>query len=216
MMRANASEYHFMMVFGSQSHPKQLRYTHTWATFVRAVGEGPDLASYQLEVFTISWLPRTLNVRVLALRPEPGINLDLYTTLNAMLADREHITMWGPFVASPRIYNRAVQQFARLQSGAIVYRAIDSVRDPSISDCIHAVADIDPDFGRSHYPLVRIGSPASRYIVRQIMSRSPIDQSAYNNEWLIYRLGLNQYPIKFVSPRESPYLHFPPLDVPPR
>ena len=45
------------MIFGSQSKPKLLRYTHTWATFVRAVGEGPDLNTYSLELSTISWLP---------------------------------------------------------------------------------------------------------------------------------------------------------------
>ena len=34
---AEAAEFYYAMVFGSQSHPKLLRYTHTWATFVRAV-----------------------------------------------------------------------------------------------------------------------------------------------------------------------------------
>ena len=52
------------MIFGSQSNPKQLRYTHTWATYVRAVGEGPDPTQYALEAHTISWLPQTLVVRV--------------------------------------------------------------------------------------------------------------------------------------------------------
>ena len=44
---AGADEYYFAMIFGSQSKPKLLRYTHTWATIVRAVGEGPDLNAYQ-------------------------------------------------------------------------------------------------------------------------------------------------------------------------
>ena len=35
-------ERYYAMIFGSQSSPKLLRYTHTWATFVRVVGEGDD------------------------------------------------------------------------------------------------------------------------------------------------------------------------------
>src|SRR5205823_10627008 len=31
-----AAERYYVLIFVSQSHPKQLRYTHTWATFVRA------------------------------------------------------------------------------------------------------------------------------------------------------------------------------------
>ena len=67
---AVADEYYFAMIFGSESQPKRLRYTHTWATLVRAVGEGPDLNSYALEQNTISWLPTTLEVRVL----RPGLS----------------------------------------------------------------------------------------------------------------------------------------------
>ena len=34
---ADADDYYFAMIFGSQSQPKQLRYTHTWATFVHGL-----------------------------------------------------------------------------------------------------------------------------------------------------------------------------------
>ena len=39
-----------------------MKYSHTWATFVKATGEGPDPAAWRLEEHTISWLPQTLNV----------------------------------------------------------------------------------------------------------------------------------------------------------
>ena len=44
---ARGGEFYYVMIFGSQSDPKLLRYTHTWATFVRAVGEGPDPSNYR-------------------------------------------------------------------------------------------------------------------------------------------------------------------------
>ena len=73
-----------------------------------------------------------------------------------------------------------------------------------VSDCIHAVAAVDPDFGRRHYPLIRIGKPASRFLARQLMIRSPFDQAAYDNSWLIPRLGLDRYPIDVVPPQRIP------------
>jgi hypothetical protein len=73
-----------------------------------------------------------------------------------------------------------------------------------ISDCIHAVAAEDPEFGRSHHPLIWIGKSASRFIARQVMTRSRFDQYRYDNSWLIPRLGLDRYPIEFIPPRRIP------------
>ena len=75
------------------------------------------------------------------------------------------------------------------------YRAISTPENLLVSDCIHAVAAADPVFGRGHYPLIRIGKPASRYIARQIMTRSPFDQTLFDNSWLIPRLGLDRHPL---------------------
>jgi hypothetical protein len=153
---------------------------------------------------TISWLPRTLEVKVLRPWPEPGVNLDLYQTLQAMMANQESITMWGPFVIRPEIWGRSLFVRQVLDSGQAEYRAISTARNILISDCIHAVAAMDPIFGRDHYPLIRIGKPASRYIAHEIMRWSIFDQYQYNNSWLIPRLGLDRYPIEFVPPQAIP------------
>src|SRR5438067_13109019 len=81
---ARGAERYYAMIFGSQSSPKQLRYTHTWATFIRAVGEGDDPNGYQVHLHTISWLPASYVIRVLSPVPEEGVNLDLYATLDAV------------------------------------------------------------------------------------------------------------------------------------
>lgn len=203
-----AAERYYVLIFGSQSHPKLLRYTHTWATFVRAVGEGADPNDCVLYQHTISWLPQTLVVRVWSPFPEPGINLDLYQTLDAVSAHNERVTLWGPFVITPDIYERSLRIYRILQSGVVQYRAISTSSNLLISDCIHAVAAVDPVFGRDHYPLIRIGNPASRFLAREITVRSVanrgIDQAAYDNSWLIPRLGLDRYPIGVVSPQQIP------------
>jgi hypothetical protein len=204
-----AAERYYVLIFGSQSHPKRLRHTHTWATFVRVVGEGPDPSSHDLYVHTISWLPQTLEVRVWSPLPEPGVNLDLYQTLDTVAAHGERVTLWGPFVITPDIYERSLQVYHILQSGVVQYRAISTASNLLISDCIHAVAAVDPVFGRGHYPLIRIGDPASRFLAREIVVRSVenrgIDQAAYDNSWLIPRLGLDRYAIGVVSPQQIPH-----------
>lgn len=200
---ARAGTYYYSMIFGSQPCPKQLRYTHTWAVFIKATGEGTDPNAYAIEYRTISWLPRTLDVRVFNPVPEPGVNLDLYQTLATEYSHGDSVTMWGPFVMAPELYERAGRVVSVLESGEARYRAI-SGRDLLTGDCIHAVAAVDPVFGRGHYPLIRIGKPASRYIARQVMTRSHFDQYQYDNSWLIPRMGLDRYPIEVVSPQQIP------------
>ena len=201
---ARADEHYFVLIFGSQSSPKVFRRSHTWATFVKAVGEGPDLSTYALEVNTISWLPASLKVKVWSPKAERGVNFDLEQTLNYVYSERESVTLWGPFVIGQAIYERSLWVRQVAESGAAEYRAVSTSRDMLISDCIHAVAAVDPVFGRNNYPLIRIGKPASRYIARQIMTRSLFDQYQYENSWLVGRLGLDRYPIQVVAPRTIP------------
>jgi hypothetical protein len=199
-----ADEFYYVMIFGSQSRPKLLQYTHTWATFVRAVGEGADANQYAIDQHTISWLPQSLDVRTWTLLPEAGVNLDLYQTLNAVYHDRERVTLWGPFRIQAQVYQRSLAVKEILDSGRAQYRAISTQRDLLISDCIHAVAAVDPIFGRGHYPLIRVGNPASRYIARQFVTRSVFDQNQTQASWLIPRLGLDGYPIQVVPPEQIP------------
>jgi hypothetical protein len=201
---AKGDEFYYVMIFGSQSKPKLLRYTHTWATFIRAVGEGPDASNYSLYQHTISWLPQSLEVRVWSPFPEPGVNLDLKQTLETVYRNGEDVTMWGPFRIHQLVYDRSLWVKGILDSGAAEYRAISTAQNLLISDCIHAVAAIDPVFGRGHYPLIRIGKPASRFLARQVMTRSVFDQWQGDNSWLIPRLGLDRYPIEFVLPQQIP------------
>jgi hypothetical protein len=199
--RAAADEFCYVLIFGSQSSPKQLRYTHTWATFVKAEGVGTDPAGYALTTQTISWLPRTLEVKVLRPCPEEGVNLSLEDTLRAMYANGEHVTMWGPFIMRKEVFERASRVISILNSGRAEYRAISTARNMLISDCIHAVAAVDPEFGRGHYPLIRIGKPASRFIARQVMMRSVFDQTAYDNSLADPAPGAQQLPDPVRAPR---------------
>jgi hypothetical protein len=104
----------------SDRTPRVPRYTHTWATFVKATGEGPDHSKYQIETFTISWLPASLEVRSFRLA-EPGVNFDLYATFDFVLSQGQRISEWGPFQIPRVFYERALERKALLESGVIRY-----------------------------------------------------------------------------------------------
>ena len=50
---ARGDDQYYVMIFGSQSRPKLLQYTHTWATFVRVVGDGADPDTAQARAASI-------------------------------------------------------------------------------------------------------------------------------------------------------------------
>src|SRR5262245_9238435 len=121
-----AEDYH-LLVFGSQRIPNDPDYSHTFATFVRRrwPGNGPCPANSCVEGYTISWLPRTMNVRVLAL-PECGQNFDLHNTIRWALGNNMRISLWGPYPVHPDLYCRAAKQVGLLQSGQVMYKALDT------------------------------------------------------------------------------------------
>jgi len=80
-----ANDFFYVIIFGSEDDPKHLKFSHTWATFVRATGEGSDPSAYAVTSHTISWQPRTLDVVLLRHSPEPGVNLGLDETMRLVL-----------------------------------------------------------------------------------------------------------------------------------
>jgi hypothetical protein len=197
-MTAPPGERYFILVFGSQSTPKQAKYTHTWATVVKVTGcdgQGTPTA----EESTISWMPASLTIRPTSLRVEPGSNLALHFTIEEMLKHDERVSLWGPYEIGPGTYYRFNVQKQFVESGQVGYQCIDSIgeaaRTGKGSDCIHAVTDMDPLFGRGRYPLSYFGDSASLHIVRQLHTRPIIISPEAKHDWLLPVLGLDQYPI---------------------
>jgi len=202
--RSVGGESHYVLVFGAEPSPKTIKNCHTWATFIRVVGEGADPSGYRVFVHTVSFVPATLEVRVLAIKAEPARNLDLEASLVYVRSKNASVTMWGPFLIRADVYQKSLQVWATAMSGAAEYRAIDSACNLLIADCIHAVAAVDPDFGRLHYPLIRVGKTASRYIARQVVDRTDPDRTRPDASWLIPILGLNRPEIEVIAPNQIP------------
>lgn len=203
---------YFVMIFGSESVPKRARFSHTWYTIVKATpkpnlprdhdGDGNLVKYYDLTAHTISWLPSSLNIRVLKLRPDCGHNFSLHETINYARCNGEVIGMWGPYEVNPLVaedlYARSVKQIQRLNSGAVLYKAIDPDRPPAslrICDCIHAVSDMDGPGRRGQYDeFQRFGFDASGHVAAVMIRANRLDSSA-THEWIAEGLDLNRYRI---------------------
>lgn len=190
---ARADEAYFLLVFGSQQTPNDPDYSHSFATFVRAVGEGPCLANACLEAHTISWLPANLVVRTRALHPECGHNFRLDETLRNAFAHDERVSVWGPYRIDPELYRRALEQIRLLGSGQVRYKAVDTgYPTDEVSNCIHAVSSIAGGY-RLRVLSLGWGETASFFITERL-SPWVVDEGP-RYDWVVYRLGLDAYPL---------------------
>jgi hypothetical protein len=199
----HAEDAYFLLIFGAQRIPNNPDYTHSFAAFVRASWEGPAGAAPRLEVHTISWLPRSLRIRALALAPEPGANWDLHPTLRYALGEGERVSLWGPFQIQPDLYARAVNQVRLLDSGQVAYKANDiGYPTDRVSNCIHAIMGV-ADGHRAHVAIPGWGETGSYFLVRDLSSFM-VDPGRVH-PWVVSALGLGAYPIIYRNPKEAPY-----------
>ncbi len=191
---ARAGEFYYVTLFGAQRTPNNPDFSHTFATFVRASGDGPDSKAYLVEdCFTLSWLPATGIIRILALRPETGRNFTLEETLDVAIARGERVSMWGPYRIDERLYYDAVRRYSELEGGEVLYKAIDSgYPTDRVINCIHAVSTALGG-ARPRVLSPGYGDTASRIVLWKFR-RDLIDRDA-TQEWVYVYLGLENYPI---------------------
>jgi hypothetical protein len=198
-MPSPPGERYYLLLFGSETVIRRPSAVHTWATMVR-VTEDSENGSGVIEPHTISWGPASHKTRPWNFTVEPGENGDLHGTIKEMYEFKEDITMWGPYEVWHGNYVRFLTQKAFMESGRVGYQCIDNVGEAARTgggcDCIHSISDMDPMFDRKGYSLMYYGVPATRNIVKQIMTRPVIIDAPRTHDWLIPCLGLNCYPIQ--------------------
>jgi hypothetical protein len=188
----------YVVVFGAQAKPKQPKYSHSWATFVRVPdpcgqsvpGAGP------VESFTISWLPEAVTLQVKTPFAEPGANFDSDSTFQIVLAQCERVSAWGPYQICEELYCRALKHKQRLECGEIRYKTIDFTRNTlRVSNCIHALTVFNVENRRLRIGRTNFGDVASFYITDSY--RPWIVDACQTHCWVADLLGLGQYPIRW-------------------
>ena len=189
-VRADAApDAYFVAVFGVQRPGVNLpRFSHSFAVFAHLRPDG------RLEAFTISWLPRTGEVRPFWPAPEEGHNFDLYSTLRWIDDNNLEASVWGPYQCDPDLWRRALYQKTRLESGQVLYKAIDGGSpDGQVSNCIHAVEILArrPD---DLAPKVIVapanwGESGSYWVALAL--RPWYVEPCRTHDWLLSRLGVN-------------------------
>jgi len=192
---AGAGERYYVLFFAHQTPDQRPEEAHSYADFIRAevVDGAPPII---LQRDTISWLPCTGVVRLRALSPEPGRNFGLEETLDRF-AGGKHVFAWGPYEMTPHAYQLAMARKARLDSGEILYRALDLVPGQTrrTSNCIHAMAEIDPEARRMGQYNVKYGDAATKQAIRHYVVGGFLCNPCLPHDEIWLQLGLEGRPI---------------------
>jgi hypothetical protein len=157
----SAAERCFVIFFASQDARASSHASHCFAVFFRFQGVGGPTAI--AEQFTISWLPASETIRLLA-RPEPGRNLSYAESLSWAARRGLRTRSWGPFEMRKSGYEAAVAQWRRLNSGGMLFQTLDRRVRPDVgTNCIHAISDIVPG------PLLRTGLSRGFHVMPQMV-----------------------------------------------
>jgi hypothetical protein len=196
---AEAPDRYYLILFAYEGPVNLPGSAHSFATFMKVShAEGNDPEGAQIEGHTISWLPATLQVSLLRLRPQPGRNLDLETTLNLATSRNASIFAWGPFRIRKELYARALAQIDRLNRGEVAFRTLDASLRPDVAtNCFHAISDIVEG------PLLDTGLAYGQAATELVLEHfSPwIIEPRERPTGLIERLGLQKYSITYHDPQ---------------
>lgn len=187
---------YYMMVFASEATPNLPRLSHSFAAFIKVQEqETGSIATWPVEIHTISWMPATLDVHLLR-APESGVNLSLPASLNLAASNGTPVFAWGPFEIQRGLYERARAQITRLNSGEVSYKVLDTrFRPNQATNCIHAISDIAAG------PLLNTGTAhgvgASQMVVNHLTPWI-VEPTKTHNE-ILQRLGLSGHSIRYLN-----------------
>jgi len=146
---------------------------HTFALFYETTEETNQIISSS----HISWLPATspADVEVFA-KTVKGKNYSLQETLNFAIKNNKKLMFKGPFIIKKSLFDKALKQEKKLNSGSISYKVLDTKRKGNKQryHCVYAVSDIISEEGlmsnwMSHTKgsMERIEEHFSNYILRK-------------------------------------------------
>ncbi|MBL8798563.1 MAG: hypothetical protein JNM56_32000 [Planctomycetia bacterium] len=194
---AQAAESYYILIFSLHDAATDHKdRAHSFAVFVRATNDGTalDPARCRLETHTISWLPASLQVNCRRWRSEPGVNLDLATTLCWGAEHGLCLSLWGPYEIEKCLYDDSLLKKQELDSGCLRYKAIDAAcKTAEISNCIHTITDLVLQTASIRLCTPCWGQSASYFIAQACVHRLIAPERTH--DWLLARLDLADRPL---------------------
>lgn len=200
-------ERYYMTLFGAQSIPFQIKYTHTWATYVRTVVT--PAGEFPAAVNTVSWMPATLRIRPLALRPETGVNLNLAETFAWVRTFNGAVSCWGPYEINAELYGRLVARKEQLDTGEFQYRAVGALsrRRDDVSNCGQSFARSSPLGRRYLQPTPNPGENGTSILALRYERLGAFIGGPVTHDWVLCAIGADRYNFVRRQPGELvPYL----------
>lgn len=200
-------ERYYMTIFGAQSVPFQIRYTHTWATYVRTVVT--PAGEFPAAINTVSWMPASLHIRPLALRPEAGVNLNLAETFAWVRSFNGAVSCWGPYEIDAERYGRLVARKEQLENEGFQYRAVGALtRRGDVSNCGQSFARSTPQVGdRYVQPTPSPGENGTSILALRLARAGAFVGGPVTHDWILCVIGADKYYFIRRQPGERvPYL----------
>lgn len=175
-----AVQNNYMVIGSFQGRFNTPALSHTFAVFCRI-----DESNNIIESRTISWVPQTLNIKMLKRDPEPDTNLTYKQTYDIAAKNNNNLFFRGPYKIEPELYRRACEQATELESGKVLFKAGDSSTRPLAINSTHAIADIDRENG---YLITGAawGSAATGIVEKHLFRWVIQDKS--DNSWVLSKI----------------------------
>jgi hypothetical protein len=181
----------YLIILTADSIPYNPTKAHLFVALVR-VEEGPRRAPRVVEQASMSWLPATMKVRPLALRPETGRNVPLDETLRFYLATGSRICRWGPYRVQPELAQMFKARVATVES-CFAYKGVCFLEPRDVCDCARAVEELLPRGGslRRYIGVFGYGAAAGSHLVRAITPW--LIEPEQSHPWVATLIGLDAF-----------------------
>jgi hypothetical protein len=180
----------YLLVFTADTTPYKVLKAHTFAAVVR-VERAPGCPPRVVDLHSLSWLPLTMKIRGLTLRPETGRNVPLDETLRFYLACGGHVCLWGPYLIRPELAETFRGRVAAVES-SFHYKGACVLSPLQVCDCVRSVEEMIGS-RRRYIGVFGYGAAAGSVVVRKF---SPwlIDPER-DHPWVATLIGLDEYPL---------------------